>query len=61
MILLAKRWRSWIALAAGSIGLLATIALVFLWMGLDAGTVERLAAYPLPLFLSWSGWRLLRE
>jgi hypothetical membrane protein len=44
ILLLAKRWRSWITFAAGSIG-----------------TVERLAAYPLPLILSWSGWKMLRE
>jgi hypothetical membrane protein len=25
------------------------------------GTVERLAAYPLPLWLAWTGWMLLRE
>jgi hypothetical membrane protein len=61
IILLAKRWKSWIALAAGSIGLLATLALAFRGVGWDAGTMERLAAYPLPLFLSWSGWRMLRD
>ena len=61
IIVLAKRWKSWISLAAGSIGLLATFALAFHGMGADTGTVERLAAYPLPLFLSWSGWRMLRE
>jgi hypothetical membrane protein len=61
IILLAKRWRSWITFAAGSIGLLATLALAFRGMGPDIGTVERLAAYPLPLILSWSGWKMLRE
>jgi hypothetical membrane protein len=61
IILLAKRWKSWIAFAAGIIGLLATLALAFGRMGPDTGTVERLAAYPLPLILSWSGWRMLRE
>jgi hypothetical membrane protein len=61
------RWRSWITFALGSIGLLATVALVFLgnpsWAALrwNAGTVERLAAYPLPLWLTWTGWRILRE
>jgi hypothetical membrane protein len=61
IILLAKRWKSWITFAAGSIGLLATLALAFRGVGWDAGTVERLAAYPLPLVLSWSGWRILRD
>jgi hypothetical membrane protein len=61
IILLAKRWKSWIAFAAGTLGLLATLALAFHGMGSDTGAVERLAAYPLPLFLSWSGWRMLRE
>jgi hypothetical membrane protein len=61
MILLAKRWKSWIAFAAGSIGLLATLTLALHGMGPDTGTVERVAAYPLPLFLSWSGWRMLRD
>jgi hypothetical membrane protein len=61
IILLAKRWKSWITFAAGSIGLLASFALAFHGMGRDTGTVERLAAYPLPLILSWSGWRMLRE
>lgn len=28
---------------------------------LGAGLVERLAAYPLPLWLAWTGWTLLRE
>jgi hypothetical membrane protein len=61
IILLAKHWKSWITFAAGSIGLLAAFALAFRGMSWDAGTVERLAAYPLPLFLSWSGWRMLRD
>lgn len=61
IILLAKRWKSWITFAAGSIGLLATLALAFHGMGPNTGTVERLAAYPLPLILSWSGWRMLRD
>jgi hypothetical membrane protein len=61
IILLANRWKSWFTFAAGSIGLLATFALAFHGRSLDIGTVERLAAYPLPLILSWSGWRMLRE
>jgi hypothetical membrane protein len=61
------RIRSWITFALGSVGLLATLALAFRgtasWasLGWDAGTVERLAAYPLPLWLTWTGWRILRE
>jgi hypothetical membrane protein len=61
------RWRSWITFALGSVGMLATLALAFRgtpsWaaLGWNAGTVERLAAYPLPLWLTWTGWRILRE
>jgi hypothetical membrane protein len=61
------RIRSWITFALGSVGLLATLALAFRgtpsWASLEwnAGTVERLAAYPLPLWLTWTGWRILRE
>ena len=61
------RVRSWITFALGSIGLLATLALAFrgtpTWadLGWNAGTVERLAAYPLPLWLTWTGWRVSRE
>jgi hypothetical membrane protein len=64
---LPLRLRSWITFALGSVGLLATLALVFRgtpsWaaLGWDAGTVERLAAYPLPLWLTWTGWLILRE
>jgi hypothetical membrane protein len=60
------RWRSWITFALGSVGLLATLALAFRgtpsWaaLGWDAGTVERLAAYPLPLWLTWTGFLLLK-
>ena len=28
---------------------------------LGTGTVERLAAYPLPLWLAWTGWTVLRR
>jgi hypothetical membrane protein len=58
----AKRWKSWFTFTAGSVGLLATIALGFRgtpsfhW---DAGTMERLAAYPLPLWLTWMGFLLI--
>jgi hypothetical membrane protein len=61
-----NRWRSWITFAAGAVGLLATMALGFRgtpsWaaMGWEAGTVERLAAYPLPLWLTWTGYLFLR-
>jgi hypothetical membrane protein len=57
------RWKGWITIALGSVGLLATIALGFrqspAWTW-DTGTVERMAAYPLPLWLTWTGYRLLR-
>jgi hypothetical membrane protein len=46
--------KNWIALAAGSIGLLATLSLIFHGGG-AVGTVERVAAYPLPLWLTWTG------
>jgi hypothetical membrane protein len=61
------RLRSWITFALGSIGLLATVALAFRgtpsWvaLGWNAGTVERLAAYPLPLWLTCAGFLILRE
>jgi hypothetical membrane protein len=64
---LPSRFRSWITFALGSIGLLATIALAFRgtpsWaaLGWNTGTVERLAAYPLPLWLTWTGFLILRE
>jgi hypothetical membrane protein len=58
------RWNSWLTFAAGSVGLLATIALGFrtspAWTW-DTGTVERMAAYPLPLWLSATGYLLLRS
>jgi hypothetical membrane protein len=61
------RVKSWVTFALGSVGLLATLALAFRgtpsWeaLGWNAGTVERLAAYPLPLWLTWTGWRISRE
>jgi hypothetical protein len=30
-------------------------------LGWHAGTVSRLAAYPLPLWLTWTGFLILRE
>jgi len=62
----AMRWRHWITFGLGSVGLLATLALSFRgsasWsaLGWNAGMVERLAAYPLPLWLTWTGFRLLK-
>jgi len=67
MALLGFRSKSWVTFAAGSVGLLATVAVAFSfgpsWAanGWDAGTVERLAAYPLPLWLTWTGFLLLRD
>jgi hypothetical membrane protein len=64
---LPSRFRSWTTFALGSIGLLATVALAFRdtpsWVTLawNPGTVERLAAYPLPLWLTWTGFLILRE
>jgi hypothetical membrane protein len=61
-----KRWTSWIAFVAGSVGLLATVALGFRgtpsWaaLGWNTGTVERFAAYPLPMWLTWTGWLMLK-
>jgi len=60
-----KRGKSWVPFVAGSVGLLATLALGFRgtpsWvaLGWNTGTVERLAAYPLPLWLTWTGWMML--
>lgn len=59
------RSRSFITFAAGLIGLLALFTLGLrnhpFWaaLGLHAGTVERFAAYPLPLWLTWTGYRML--
>ena len=61
-----SRVKSWITFGLGSIGLLATLALGFRgsasWaaLGWQAGLVERIAAYPLPLWLTWMGLLLLR-
>jgi hypothetical membrane protein len=51
---LASVRKNWLALAAGSIGMLATLSIIFHGGG-ALGTVERLAAYPLPLWLTWTG------
>lgn len=64
---LVAKVKSWTTLVAGSVGLLATLALGFRgspsWaaLGWQAGTVERLAAYPLPLWLTWTGFLLIRR
>jgi hypothetical membrane protein len=53
-----KRWYGRMTLLLGSAGLLATLALMFRsGFGAEVGTVERLAAYPLPLWLTWTGFR----
>jgi hypothetical membrane protein len=51
---LANIRKNWAALAAGSVGMLATLSLIFHGGG-AIGTVERIAAYPLPLWLTWTG------
>jgi hypothetical membrane protein len=52
----AKQWYGRITLVLGSVGLLATLALMFrTGLGSEVGLVERLAAYPLPLWLTWTG------
>ncbi len=62
----ALQWKSWITFAAGSVGLLALFALGMrsnpAWAAVtrNQGVVERLAAYPLPLWLTWTGWLMLR-
>jgi hypothetical membrane protein len=53
------RFRGWITLLAGLVGLTALVAL-----GLgekDVGIVERLAAYPLTLWLTWTGWLMFHS
>jgi hypothetical membrane protein len=53
-----KQWYGRITLLLGSAGLLATLALMFRsGLGSEVGMVERLAAYPLPLWLTWTGLR----
>jgi hypothetical membrane protein len=60
------RSRGWVTLLAGVTGMLGTVAIAFSFspswaaLGWDAGMVERLAAYPLPLWLTWTGLRLVR-
>jgi hypothetical membrane protein len=53
-----KRWYGRITLLLGSVGLLATLALMFRsGLGSEVGMIERFAAYPLPLWLTWTGFR----
>ena len=56
--------QAWVAFTAA---LVAGIGVRLLYRPIDpvnallgAGTVERLAAYPLPLWLAWTGWSVLR-
>jgi hypothetical membrane protein len=64
---LPLRLKSWITFTLGSVGLLATLALAFRgtpsWaaFGWNAGAVERVAAYPLPLWLTWTGFLISRS
>jgi hypothetical membrane protein len=54
-----RQWYGRITLLLGSAGLLATLALMFRsGLGSEVGMVERLAAYPLPLWLTWTGLRM---
>lgn len=53
------RFRGWIALLAGLLGLTA-LALVGLGEK-DVGTFERLAAYPLTLWLTGTGWLMFHS
>jgi hypothetical membrane protein len=53
-----KQWYGRATLALGTVGLLATLVLMFRsGLGSEIGLVERLAAYPLPLWLTWTGLR----
>lgn len=61
------RSRGRVTLAAGVIGFVALLGLGYLngnpkspW-ALDAGVVERLSAYPLPLWLTWTGYLMLKR
>jgi hypothetical membrane protein len=53
-----KQWYGRVTLVLGTVGLLATLVLMFRsGLGPEIGLVERLAAYPLPLWLTWTGLR----
>jgi hypothetical membrane protein len=64
----ARSRQAWIAFGAALIAALVAgigVRLLYRPIGpvnafLGAGTVERLAAYPLPLWLAWTGWSVLR-
>jgi hypothetical membrane protein len=60
----ARSQQIWVTFAAALIAGIG-VRLLYRPMGpvnafLGAGTVERLAAYPLPLWLAWTGWSVLR-
>ncbi len=61
------RWKGAVTLLGGVLGMIGTVAIALsftpVWAGLGwaPGVVERLAAYPLPLWLTWTGVRLLWE
>ena len=54
----SSHWDGRLGVALGLLGLVATGALLFRsGLGTQIGTVERFAAYPLPLWLTWTGLR----
>jgi hypothetical membrane protein len=62
-----RRSRGQITLAAGIIGLAGLVTLGYLngnpgsSLALNAGLIERFTAYPLPLWLTWTGYLMLRR
>jgi hypothetical membrane protein len=62
-----RRWRGRITLAAGVTGLVGLLTVGYLnshpgsALAVHAGLVERFAAYPLPLWLTWTGYLLLKR
>jgi hypothetical membrane protein len=61
-----RRSKGQITLAAGVIGLLALQTLTYInahpetALALHVGLIERIAVYPLPLWLTWTGWLMLK-
>jgi hypothetical membrane protein len=61
-----RRSKGQITLAAGAVGLAALQLLTYInahpttALALRAGLIERIAVYPLPLWLTWTGWLMLR-
>jgi hypothetical membrane protein len=61
-----RRSKGQITLAAGVVGLAALQTLTYINahpaapIALHAGLIERIAVYPLPLWLTWTGWLMLR-